>query len=156
MARVAAGICCVFALGGLDVGIATRHWLSNSELHSGLVQSQADHATHWNTSFLHGSSTTELAFVASGIVTFVLGALAGVLLALALGTSSATSRRCARAAQLLAVSAAATAVAFIYLYPVHMQLSWSAFAFAGGLVATLIGATAARASASDEPIHSLA
>ena len=159
MARVAAGVCCLFALAGLDVGIASRHWLTDgAETHSGLVQSQTASGLWWNTAVVHHANVHQLAFAVSGIVTFVLGALAGVLFAMALATSYATSRRCARAAQLLALSAAATAVAFVYLDSlIAMKISWSAIVFGGGVVATLIGASAARASARDDaPMHSLA
>src|SRR5262245_48133643 len=102
MARVPAGICCLLALAGLDIGIASRHWLADTtggDLVTGLVQSHAHGGTWWNLAYvqvaqhdMQQSGVSELAFAASGIVTLVLAALAGLLLAIATGVVASSPR----------------------------------------------------------------
>jgi hypothetical protein len=153
----AAKVWCAIAIAGIDVGIATRDWLTDGfGLSSGLIQSDARHELWWNTRFIEISqemkeaTTPAIALVASGFAAVGLGALATVLIAIAcgyVGARPSLARRCAGLAIIAAVAAAAGGGAFFYLDPVpHMMPSWSAGAFAAGVLATFAAATNVRAT----------
>ena len=148
----AAKVWCAIAIAGLDVGIATRHWLTDGfDLSNGLVQGQVRGEVWWNARFvdiareMNEALTSSVAFVAAGLVAAGLAAVASVLLAVACGYGGPRAQRCALLAMIAVIASAAAGAAFLYLYPLnHMTPSWSLGAFAAGVLATCAAAMTVR------------